>query len=542
MTEPRITRRAAIEGAALAGAALLLPPVAGAAAVERSDSVSSLRVGSLAGESVPLLAPREFSLVGVEWAGPREVRIELRTRRRGGGWSRWALASLLGHDPDEPAQRAGLFGEPIWTGAADCVQLRVSGRVTGVRVHFVSVPRGSAAHAASAFPLATPVLDAGSGQPPIIARAAWARGQAPPAVAPHYGTVKLAFVHHSQTPNGYTAGEVPAIILSIFDYHRYVRGYWDIAYNFLVDAYGRIWEGRAGGIDEPVLGAHAGGYNSVSTGMVVLGSFSGAAPPPAAIGALEQLLAWKLSLHGVPASGRATVLVRPTPALDTRFPPGTYASLPRIAGHRDGDFTDCPGDALYARLPAIRRQAVALAGTPVRATIAPASGAVLAGAPLLVSGRLTSLAGSPAAGAPVELQLVHRAGAATIATVTTDASGAWSESVTLDQNARLRALHRPAPASVSDPVAIAVAPVLTAVVDSTVPLQISGTVSPPKHRVTIDVYARGRLVRRKRVAVTLGRFSARFGIARPGSYVAVARTAPDASNAAGASAPVTFTV
>ena len=102
-----------------------------------------------------------------------------------------------------------------------------------------------------------------------------------------YGTVKLAFVHHSETPNGYGPGQVPSILHSIFAYHRYVRGYFDIAYNFAVDAFGRIWEARAGGIDEAVIGAHAGGYNAESTGVVVLGSFSAATPPPAALGALD---------------------------------------------------------------------------------------------------------------------------------------------------------------------------------------------------------------------------------------------------------------
>ena len=96
------------------------------------------------------------------------------------------------------------------------------------------------------MPLAQPILDTGPGQPPIIARQAWARGQAPPRHLPVFATVNLAFVHHSVTANGYGPGQVPGILLSIFAYHVYVRDYWDIAYNFAVDAFGRIWErGRA---------------------------------------------------------------------------------------------------------------------------------------------------------------------------------------------------------------------------------------------------------------------------------------------------------
>jgi hypothetical protein len=118
---------------------------------------------------------------------------------------------------------------------------------------------------------------------------------------------------------------------------------------------------RAGGIDEAVIGAQAGGYNLESTGVAVLGTFSDVVAPPAAIAALERLLAWKLLLHGLPTLGNVTVEVDPAAAFYTPFRPGAQVSLPRIAGHRDGDLTDCPGNAFYARLPAIRRRAAALA-------------------------------------------------------------------------------------------------------------------------------------------------------------------------------------
>ncbi len=248
------------------------------------------------------------------------------------------------------------FGEPVWVGIASEVELRSPDGVAGVRLHFVAGPPDaealarSQAHAIGTadLPPAQPTLDAGPGQPPIIARAAWARGHAPPRHGPLYRTVKLAFVHHSETPNGYGPGQVPAILSSIFVYHRYVRDFFDIAYNFAVDAFGRIWEARAGGIDEAVIGAHAGGYNEVSTGVVVLGSFMSALPPPAAMRSLGSLLAWKLSLHGVPALGRVSVAVAADGASYTPFAAGAHVSLPRIAGHRDGDQTSCPGDALIS--------------------------------------------------------------------------------------------------------------------------------------------------------------------------------------------------
>ena len=144
------------------------------------------------------------------------------------------------------------------------------------------------------------------------------------------------------------------MLLAIFDYHKFVRNFFDIGYNFVIDAFGRIWEARAGGIDEPVVGAQAGAYNEESTGVAVLGTFTSVVPPQAAITALEHLLAWKLALHGVPALGRVMVVVDPADAFYTPFRPGAHVMLPRVAGHRDGDLTGCPGTAFYDRLPAIR--------------------------------------------------------------------------------------------------------------------------------------------------------------------------------------------
>jgi hypothetical protein len=491
--------------------------------------------------SSPVVAPRPFSLVGVSWDAPRAAAIELRTRGPGGrGWSRWVPASAQGHEPDGlGAERERWYGEPVWSGGAVAVQLRAAGPVAGVRLHFVSAERASV-RAGAPPALAQPVLDAGPGQPPIIARSAWALGRARPAVAAHYGTIKLAFVHHSEGTNGYGPGAVPGILRGIFDYHRFVRGFWDIAYNFAVDAFGRIWEARAGGIDEPVIGAHAGGYNAESTGVVVLGDFMSVSPSGAALRALERLLAWKLSLHGVPSRGRVTVAVSPGSGFYSRFAPGSRVSLPRVAGHRDGDSTDCPGNVLYHELPSIRSRVAALAGVPVQVTLAGAPATtVVAPVALTLSGFVRSLTGAPLAGAPVELQTVTPGGALTIATATTGADGSWSAPATFTGNALLRALHRPAPAGVSPLAAVAVAPAVTLSVSSGPPVVVSGTVAPAKPAVVIEVRRRGRVVKRRRVAVGAGgAFSATVYVARPGDVVR-ARTVADARNAAGASSAVT---
>jgi hypothetical protein len=547
-----VTRRALLGGAVAAGAASLIGPAEGlASALGSPPEVFSRWVGALRGVSGVLDAPRRFALVGLQWEGRHGARIELRTRAVGGAWSQWALASVRGHGPDAASAGATRFGEPIWSGPADTVQLRSDVRVDGVRVHFVSARLPARAVASAALPMVTTGLDAGPGQPPIIARAAWARGGAPPRFPPAYGSVKLAFVHHSEGPNGYRAGDVPAILKSIYQFHRFVRGYNDIGYNFAIDAFGRIWEARAGGVDEPVIGAHAGGYNFASAGVVILGTFISVLPPAAALAALERLLAWKLSLHGVPVLGHVGVRVDPAGAGFTRFAPNELVSLPRVAGHRDGDQTACPGSALYARLPSIRPRVAQLAGTPARLTVTAEPQELTPGGTVSLSGKLTLPGGASAAGAPIELQIVGRHGpdfgaATTAVTATTAADGTWSATLAPLANKLVRALHRPAPATASDVVLLAVEPAITLQVESASPLTVSGTVSPPKRFVEVDLYALAnghrRRVTGKRLAVNQGRFSGQIRTRRHGRSLLIARTAADAATVAGASAPVQVTL
>jgi hypothetical protein len=499
--------------------ALLRPALPIAAARVPTPRLSQRWLGDVPDRGLTVKLAPGADLVGLEWPAAAGPHVQLRLLAADGRWSAWTSAAGCCGDGSSPAQAgARLVGSPVWTAGAIALGLRATSALSGVRLHLVDVSGGVGARRAlargalspGALPAASPA--ALPGQPPIIARRAWARGMARPRLAPAYGAVRMAFVHHTQSPNGYLASEVPAMLLAIFLYHRDVRGWNDIGYNFVIDAFGRIFEARAGGVDEPVVGAQAGGFNLVSTGVAVLGSFSSEAPPRPAGDALRALLAWKLSLHGVPAPGRAVVTVNAAGAIYSRFPAGARVSLPHIAGHRDGDSTDCPGDALYARLPALRAAVRSRAPDPARATLAlsiaaatpraplpPASapGAVpqaapgpppagqspevAAQTPFTLSGTLTLLDGAPIADAAIALQVrsvsargqvVHERA---VAEVTTDAAGAWSLSGSAAAPARgkrlwLRALYRgraaAAPAAaVSDPLAVPAA-VVTALAGS----------------------------------------------------------------------------
>ena len=307
------------------------------------------------------------------------------------------------------------------------------------------------------LPRATPVLDPGCGQPPIIARRAWAGDGHAPTHPPQYGAVHLAVIHHTLNVDGYPPAEVPALLRAIYAFHVHTRGWFDIGYNFLIDRYGRIWEGRAGGIAEAVIGAQAGDFNAISTGVALIGTFADALPPVATMEALQRLVAWKLSLHGVPAIGEYATRAPAAEIAYTAFAPDQAVRFPRIAGHRQVDATDCPGGPVMRDLPALRARVHAIAGRPAVLTLDGAAGQ-LAGAPAItLSGRLTAHAdGPPLPGAQVALGVPDED--PPLARVTTDASGRFALELTprLDPRRELiiRAVHEQTPAAVSPPVAI----------------------------------------------------------------------------------------
>ncbi len=422
-----MTRRSLMRAGAGALAGVALRPATTLAADGGQGRIVTIALGSLRSARTVALPPG-VAVAGLQWRGSDAAPgAELRARLAG-GWGAWVPAGGHGHVPDA-ATRGPQTGEPLWVGGAREIELRSAVALEAARLRLVLGATAAGAALAASLPLAQPVLAAGAGQPPIIARPAWARGIPLPRVAPAYGAVELAFVHHTENPNGYTASQVPAMLRAIFLFHREVNGWNDIGYNFVIDRFGRIWEARAGGIDEPVAGAQAGGYNFVSTGVAVLGSFMSTPISAAARRALQRLLAWKLSLHGTPSTGRVTVRVNPAGASYSKYPANARVSLRRVSGHRDADSTDCPGNALYGQLRAIRRNVQPMTASAVSATLvvippgapAPEGTPPPAPAQLLVS--LARLDGSPVAGVPVQLQARRVARKGLLVTHTTVAEG-----------------------------------------------------------------------------------------------------------------------
>ncbi|MFD8572862.1 peptidoglycan recognition protein [Streptomyces sp. NPDC059639] len=216
----------------------------------------------------------------------------------------------------------------------------------------VIAARGADADATKARPYVGP-------RPRIITRKGW--GADEKLRERQFGytkTVKAAFVHHSASGNNYRCSQAPSVIRSIYRYHVKSSGWRDIGYNFLVDKCGNIYEGRAGGVTKPVMGAHTLGFNTNSTGIAVLGTFGSSNPPAAAVNAIARLTAWKLGLYG--ANPRGTTYLKSGGG--NLYKKGKNVRLKVISGHRDGFATECPGRRLYKKLGTARSSSARLQG------------------------------------------------------------------------------------------------------------------------------------------------------------------------------------
>ncbi|MER5707590.1 peptidoglycan recognition protein [Streptomyces sp. NPDC002122] len=163
-------------------------------------------------------------------------------------------------------------------------------------------------------------------------------------------SIKAAFVHHTATGNNYTCSQAPSVLRGIYRYHVKSSGWRDFGYNFAVDKCGNIYEGRAGGVAKPVLGAHTLGFNTNSMGVAVIGTYSKSNPPAAVLTAVAKLTAWKLGLHGVNPTSTTYL----TSGGGNLYKKGTKVKLRTISGHRDGFATECPGARLYGKLATAR--------------------------------------------------------------------------------------------------------------------------------------------------------------------------------------------
>jgi hypothetical protein len=252
---------------------------------------------------------------------------------------------------------------PVWTGpGTDQLQVEVEAG-EGSALHLEALRTADGPERAV---LPTVSLAGGPAAPQILSTDAWGSpgwSYDTPGCSsgPQAAPLQIAVVHHTVTTNAYSASEADDIIRAI--YHGHLRNEWcDIAYNFLVDRFGRIWQGRSGAANAPVLGGHARGFNTGSVGIALLGQHqpgidpAATAPTAAQLDAVAEIVAWKFTLHGLDPTSSTTYEVRTT---GDRFTEGEEVPMPRIVGHRNVGSTSCPGELAYPQLGVIRARAKA---------------------------------------------------------------------------------------------------------------------------------------------------------------------------------------
>ncbi len=299
-------------------------------------------------------APLRFNLVGLHWQGTGTVSF--RTATATGRWSAWHAAAPEEEDGPNAgsAERKRLsawrLGSPYWTDTARRIQYRTSGSVTRLRTFFLWSPE-------VAVPVSRTALM--TTKPAIVTRSGWKANEKIVRGSPSYAS-RLAFavVHHTAGSSPATPAKSAAIVRAVQTYHVKSNGWNDIGYNFLVDPFGQIFEGRGGGMTRNVIGAHAEGFNTGSVGIAVLGSYGSTAPTKAAKDALARLIAWRLDLAHVDPTSSLTWTSQGGP----KYPAGTAALIKAVNGHGDVGATACPGVKLKGALGSIAAAALALGG------------------------------------------------------------------------------------------------------------------------------------------------------------------------------------
>ncbi|MFI1282837.1 N-acetylmuramoyl-L-alanine amidase [Streptomyces sp. NPDC020858] len=323
-----------------------------------------------------------FGLLGVSWADPEadvKGKIEARTRDADSGkWSKWIVLEQAESGLD--GKRPGLRGstEPVWVGPSDGAEVRVAGGTelpAGMVLNLVdpgagvakAKKKGDLSLGPAAFGLpavdpapTTPGPESTAPRPDVVSRVQWGADESLNNEGPVYlpgAKIKALFVHHTAATAPYECSESAAIVRGLHVYHVQGNGWRDLGYNFLVDKCGTIFEGRQGGVDQPVQGAHTYGWNAESTSVSVLGDYTKAGASAAALDSISKVAAYKLGQYDGDINGTTTLTAGATQTNFTgkSFTTGQTYEFKTLSGHRDGYNTQCPGNSLYPQLDALRK-------------------------------------------------------------------------------------------------------------------------------------------------------------------------------------------
>ncbi len=407
-SSPRRHLGSSIALTSLVGAlAVTLPPTM-AQAADAQTSITAIEVpatstGTADGKAVIASLPTtsgNFDLVGLTWKTLPDGAVPQVRTLGGTGWSDWTTLEINVGASETGRGRLGT--DPTYVGASTQVEARVLGstgqQADDLRLSLVDTNKVTAdeslpssagtsyGSAASGYTYAT--------KPTVISRSQWGADES---LLSYNGsgcvpanldsTISAAIVHHTAGSNSYTKDQSASIVRGIYAYHVKTMGWCDIGYNFLVDKYGQVFEGRHGGVYNPVHGAHATSWNTNTVGVSVMMNSATAAQTDAAMSSVTKVLAWKLAGNYRDPAAKLTLA-------------GKYIN--RIARHGDVMSTACPGTNITAYMPTLRTRVASAMGnwqTPIyQAWVAQGGEGGVFGSPHVMErgiagGRVTDFAG-----------------------------------------------------------------------------------------------------------------------------------------------------
>lgn len=329
-----------------------------------------------------------FSVVALTSKDLANTKALIRARQADGSWGPWFDTEEVDTRRTDRTAPGGKTGtEPLYVGTTNAVQMLVTRKPAVATTPDDTLTPGTPAHSddpaqMSALDLTAVLIDPGrgaidgalhkvaevlpSGGPAVISRAGWGADENIRCEEPTYddgpGGDGLGgiTVHHTAGRNDYSPEESAGIVRAIYAYHAQTLGWCDIGYNALVDKYGQIFEGRAGGLTRAVQGAHAGGFNENTAGVALMGNHESEPPSEAAINAIGNFIGWRSKIAHLDPTGYTTMYSEGTEF--TSYAMGQAVQLPIVFAHRDVGNTSCPGDAAYDMMDRIRGIAASVAG------------------------------------------------------------------------------------------------------------------------------------------------------------------------------------
>ncbi|MDF3016854.1 MAG: N-acetylmuramoyl-L-alanine amidase family 2, partial [Thermomicrobiales bacterium] len=258
-----------------------------------------------------------FYALAPSWSGEGDPggSVELLWSADGVTWSEPIWIGRASHS-GRPDRDGRTIGSLVSTPGAQFLQYRTydsAGNfvpLPGFEIDYIDASAGPSLEQV-ANPALTPVF----GPPPLITRAGWGAdeslryGRGGEEIFPvEYHQVEHVIIHHADTAN---FNDPVLEMRSIYYFHAITRGWGDIAYNYLVDFMGNVYEGFFEDTTTPEM------HNAI----VWISSWAARNLDPAG----------DAPFHDIPR-------------------------LPTVCGHRDVNNTSCPGDEFYVQLDTVRSE------------------------------------------------------------------------------------------------------------------------------------------------------------------------------------------